>query len=222
VNRDDLARYIDHTLLRPEATPEQIRNLCREADLFGVAAICVSPWQLPVPDGLMGEGIRIATVVGFPSGAVATQVKALEAAFAVGAGAHEIDMVVNLGMVKAGEWELVEDDISQVRLAVPKAVLKVILESGALTGDEIDACCEAAELAGADYVKTSTGFHPSGGATVEAVRRMAACVGGRLGIKASGGIRDTPTALAMIESGATRLGTSATLAILDGLSINGA
>ncbi len=219
MNRDELARYIDHTLLRPEATPDAIRDLCREAGMFGVAAICVSPWQLPLPDGVLPDSVRIATVVGFPSGAVATQVKALEAAFAVGAGAQEIDMVINLGMVKGAEWELVEDDISQVRMAVPKAILKVILETGALTGDEIDACCEAAELAGADYVKTSTGFHPGGGATVEAVRRMAACVGGRLGIKASGGIRDTATALAMIESGATRLGTSATLAILDGLSL---
>jgi deoxyribose-phosphate aldolase len=218
VNRNELAQYLDHTLLKPEATPEQIRDLCREATLYEVAAVCVSPWQLPIPDGLLPDSIAIATVVGFPSGAVATQVKALEAAFAVGAGAREIDMVVNLGMVKAAEWELVEDDISQVRMAVPKALLKVILETATLTGDEIDACCEAAELAGADFVKTSTGFHPAGGATVEAVRRMAACVGGRLGIKASGGIRDTATALAMIESGATRLGTSATLAILDGLS----
>ncbi len=217
MNRSELARFLDHTLLQPEATPEQVRDLCREAAVYDVAAICVSPWQLPIPDDLLPASIAVATVVGFPSGAVATQVKALEAAFAAGAGATEIDMVINLGMVKAGEWELVEDDISQVRMAVPKMTLKVILETAALTGDEIDACCEAAELAGADFVKTSTGFHPKGGATVEAVRRMAACVGGRLGIKASGGVRDTATALAMIESGATRLGTSASLAILDGL-----
>lgn len=219
MTRDEMARYIDHTLLAPEATSEEVLTLCREANLVHAAAICVSPWHLPLPDDALQPDVAIATVVGFPSGAVVTQVKAVEAALAVAAGAHEIDMVVNLGLVKAGEWEMVEDDISQVRLAVPKAVLKVILETGALTGDEIDACCEAAEVAGADFVKTSTGFHKSGGATLEAVRRMHACVGGRLGIKASGGIRDAATALAMIEAGATRLGTSSTLAILDGLAV---
>jgi deoxyribose-phosphate aldolase len=215
VNRDDLARYIDHTLLKPEATPEQVEHLCREANLYGVAAVCVMPWHLPLADDVLPDSIEVCTTIGFPSGAVATQVKAFEAALAYAAGATEIDMVVNLGMVKSGEWELVEDDIAQVRLAVPRATLKVILESAVLTGDEIDACCEAAEMAGADFVKTSTGFHPAGGATVDAVRRMAACVGGRLGVKASGGVRDLSTALAMIDAGATRLGTSATVAILE-------
>lgn len=217
MTRDELARYLDHTLLAPEATSDAVLSLCREASLLHVAAVCVSPWHLPLPDDALGDDVRIATVIGFPSGAVVTQVKAVEAALAVAAGADEIDMVINLGLVKAGEWELVEDDISQVRLAVPRTLLKVILETGALTGDEIDSCCEAAEVAGADFVKTSTGFHKSGGATLDAVRRMSACVGGRLGIKASGGIRDTAAALAMIEAGATRLGTSATLSILEGL-----
>ena len=217
VTRDELARCIDHTLLAPEATADEVLSLCREASVLRVAAVCVSPWHLPLaPDALDGS-VRVATVIGFPSGAVVTQVKAVEAALAVAAGADEIDMVINLGLVKAAEWELVEDDISQVRLAVPRTVLKVILETGALTGDEIDSCCEAAEVAGADFVKTSTGFHRCGGATLDAVRRMHACVGGRLGIKASGGIRDTAAALAMIEAGATRIGTSSTLSILEGL-----
>jgi deoxyribose-phosphate aldolase len=217
VTRDELAKFLDHTLLKPEATPEHIIDLCREANLYKVAAICVMPWQLPLPDDALDPSIAVCTTVGFPSGAVLTQVKAMEAALAYASGATEIDMVVNLGMVKAQEWELVEDDIAQVRLAVPRATLKVILETGALSGDEIDACCEAAEMAGADYVKTSTGFHPSGGATTEAVRRMAACVGGRLGVKASGGIRDLAAAQSMIEAGATRIGTSATIAILEAL-----
>jgi deoxyribose-phosphate aldolase len=126
-------------------------------------------------------------------------------------------MVINLGLVKAGEWELVEGDIGEVRLAVPKATLKVIIESAALTEDEIISCCEIAESAGADFVKTSTGFHPSGGASLDAVQLMHSTVGGRLGIKASGGIRDTTTALAMLSAGATRLGTSSTLTILEGI-----
>lgn len=218
VTRDEMARYLDHTLLKPEATPEQVANLCREASLYNVAAICVMPWQLPIPDGFLGDNTAICTTIGFPSGAVFTQVKAFEAALSYAAGATEVDMVINLGMVKAAEWELVEDDIAQVRLAVPKATLKVILETGVLTGDEIDSCCEAAEMAGADYVKTSTGFHPTGGATLDAVRRMAACVGGRLGIKASGGIKDLATAQSMIDAGATRIGTSATIAILEAIN----
>ncbi len=217
MTRDELAKSIDHTILKPEATADQVADLCREASMLRVAAICVSPSQLPIPTGLLDPEVRVATVVGFPSGAVATQVKALEAAYAVAAGADEIDMVINLGLVKAGEWELVEGDIGEVRLAVPRATLKVIIESGVLTEDEIISCCEIAESAGADYVKTSTGFHPSGGATLDAVQLMHSTVGGRLGIKASGGIRDTTTALAMLSAGATRLGTSSTLAILEGI-----
>jgi deoxyribose-phosphate aldolase len=217
MTRDELARFLDHTLLRPEATPEEVRVLCREGSLYGVAAVCVMPWQLPLDVDLLADGVAVCTTVGFPSGAVVTQVKAIEAALAYSAGATEIDMVVNLGMVKAGEWELVEDDIAQVRMAVPKATLKLIMETAVLTPDEIDACCEAAEVSGADYVKTSTGFHAAGGASIDAVRRMAACVGGRLGVKASGGIRDLATAQAMIEAGATRIGTSSTVSILEAL-----
>lgn len=217
MDRTTLAAMLDHTLLAPEATTAQVASLCEEATALGVAAVCVSPSHLPLPVAL-GPGIGIATVIGFPSGAHQPAVKAHEAEVAVDAGATELDMVVNLGLAKAGQWEAVGHDIGAVRAAAPASVaLKVILETAALTDDEIVAACQAAEAAGADYVKTSTGFHPTGGASIEAVTLMAATVGGRLGIKASGGIRDAPTALAMVEAGATRIGCSASRAILDGL-----
>ena len=215
MDRATLAACIDHTLLAPEATADDVAALCEEATELGVAAVCVSPSHLPITDGL-GVGIGIATVIGFPSGAHQPAVKAHEAEVAVDAGATELDMVVNLGLLKAGEWRSVGDDIAAVR-AASSVVLKVILETGALTDTEIADACRVAEGAGADYVKTSTGFHPAGGASLEAVRIMHATVGGRLGIKASGGIRDAATALAMLDAGATRLGCSATSAILDGL-----
>jgi deoxyribose-phosphate aldolase len=217
MDRATLAAMIDHTLLKPEATADEVTALCEEATDLGVAAVCVSPSHLPIHAGL-GVGIEVATVIGFPSGAHQPAVKAHEAEVAVDAGADELDMVVNLGLVKAGEWLAVGDDVAAVRAATPGHVLlKVILETAALTDAEIVDACRAAEEAGADYVKTSTGFHPTGGATVAAVTLMAATVGGRLGIKASGGIRDAATALAMVEAGATRLGCSASRAILAGL-----
>jgi len=217
MDRRTLAAMIDHTLLRPEATAEDVIALCEEATDLGVAAVCVSPSQLPITEGL-GVGIDIATVIGFPSGAHQPAVKAHEAEVAVDAGATELDMVLNLGLVRDGAWAAVGDDIAAVRAAAPGAIaLKVIIESAALDDEEIVECCLAAEGSGADYVKTSTGFHPAGGATIEAVALMAATVGGRLGIKASGGIRDAATALAMVDAGATRLGCSATRQILAGL-----
>jgi deoxyribose-phosphate aldolase len=217
MDRATLAAMIDHTLLTPEATASAVVALCEEATDLGVAAVCVSPSHLPITDGL-GVGIGVATVIAFPSGAHQPAVKAHEAEVAIDAGATELDMVVNLGLVKAREWSAVGDDIGAVRAAAPApAVLKVILEIGALTDDEIVEACRAAGAAGADYVKTSTGFHASGGATLAGVALMAATVGGRLGVKASGGIRDAATALAMVDAGATRLGCSATRAILDGL-----
>jgi deoxyribose-phosphate aldolase len=217
MDRVTLAAMIDHTLLRPEATAEDVIALCQEATDLGVAAVCVSPSHLPITEGL-GVGIDICTVIGFPSGAHQPTVKAHEAEVAIDSGATEIDMVINLGLAVAGHWEAVREDIAAVRAAAPDSVLlKVILESAVLGEDEIVAACEAAEAAGADYVKTSTGFHPSGGASVAAVRLMADTVGGRLGVKASGGIRDAATALAMVEAGATRLGCSASRAILGGL-----
>ena len=214
--RAQLARMIDHTLLKPEATAKQVADLAREAGELGTFSICVSPSQLTVT---LPEGVKLATVCGFPSGAHSASVKAAEAADSVAAGAEEVDMVINLGLAKVGDWDAVQAEIAAVRESCPSnVVLKVIIESAALTDDEIVAACKASEAADADFVKTSTGFHPAGGASVEAVRLMAQTVGGRLGVKASGGIRDTATALAMVEAGATRLGLSGSRAVLDGLS----
>ena len=212
--RAELAPMIDHTLLKPEATPEQVAALAREAGELGVYAICVSPSRLDVE---LPEGVKLATVCGFPSGAHTAEVKAAEAAGSVAAGADEVDMVIDLGLAKAGDWDGVRTEIAAVRRACPATVLKVIIESAALDDAGIVAACRAAEAAGADFVKPSTGFHPAGGASVEAVRLMAETVGGRLGVKASGGIRSTEAALAMVDAGATRLGLSGTRAVLDGL-----
>ena len=218
MDRATLAALIDHTLLRPEATDADVAALCAEASELGVAAVCVSPARLPVPEGALAPGIAVAAVVGFPSGAHATDAKVAEARAAVQAGATELDVVIDLGSATAGAWAAVTADLAAVRAAAPAPVrLKVIIESAVLGADALVAACPAAEAAGADDVKTSTGFHPAGGATVEAVAAMAAAVGGRLGVKASGGIRDAATALAMVEAGATRLGCSASRAILDGL-----
>ena len=212
--RRDIARMIDHTLLRPEATGAQVAALVAQGAELGVFSVCVSPNQLPVrvPDGL-----AVTTVCGFPSGAHTSAVKAAEAAGAVARGADEIDMVVDLKLVKEHDFDAVEADIRAVERAVGEGVLKVIIESAALSDEEIVACCRAAQSAGADFVKTSTGFHPAGGADVHAVELMRATVGDRLGVKASGGIRTAADALAMVAAGACRLGVSATAAILQGL-----
>lgn len=213
--RTELARMVDHTLLKPEATAAQVAALCDEARELGVLAVCVSPSVLP----LEGTGLVVATVCGFPSGKHTGEVKAFEAAAAVAAGADEVDMVIDVGSAIAGDIDAVQADIAAVRAAVPApGVLKVIIESAALDDDTIVAVCRAAEAAGADFVKTSTGFHPSGGASAHAVRLMAQTVGGRLGVKASGGIRSTEAALEMLAAGATRLGLSGSAAVLAGLS----
>ena len=212
--RTRIAHMIDHTLLKPEATRAQVTALIEEATRLGVYSVCVSPSQLPIttPDSLL-----VATVVGFPSGAVKPAIKAAEAAQAVADGADEIDMVIDISRAVAGDTGYTEDEIRQVRHACPNAVVKVIIESAALSDEAIIACCRAAENAGADFVKTSTGFHPAGGASVHAVTLMAQTVGGRLGVKASGGIRTPEAALAMVAAGATRLGLSSSAAILEGL-----
>lgn len=213
----DVASAIDHTLLAVHATDADVAELCAEANRFAVAAVCVSPSRLPLPSGLLDSSIATATVCGFPSGAHRPESKATEASRSVELGADEIDMVLDLGRVKAGTWDAVVEDIAAVRASVPRdRILKVIIESGTLTDDEIVRCCESAETAGADFVKTSTGFHPSGGASIEAVTLMAATVGGRLGVKASGGVRTWEAATAMLAAGATRIGTSSTEAILGG------
>lgn len=202
---------IDHTLLKPESTRADIAELQEEARQLGVLAVCVSPSMLP----LDGSGLVVATVCGFPSGKHTSEVKANEAAAAVAAGADEVDMVIDIGAARSGEWAAVEADISAVRAAVPAPrVLKVIIEAAALDDAAVVAACRAAESAGANFVKTSTGFHPAGGASEHAVGLMASTVGGRLGVKASGGIRTAQQAMGMIAAGATRLGLSASRQIL--------
>lgn len=214
LTRSQVAAMIDHTLLKPEATEADVKDLVKEAAQLGTYSICISPSLLPVE---VPEGVHIATVVGFPSGAVKPEIKANEASRAVHDGAEEVDMVINLALVKEGRFEDLQAEIAAVRAAVPAPnVLKVILETAALDDDQIARACEVSEKAGADFVKTSTGFHPAGGASVHAVEIMNRTVGGRLGIKASGGIRDAETAKAMIAAGATRLGLSASAAVLDG------
>jgi deoxyribose-phosphate aldolase len=215
ISRDQLASIVDHTLLSPTATTADVEALAAEAVTLGTYSICVSPSMLPVTAGL--GTVKVATVCGFPSGKHTPETKAFEAAESVVRGADEVDMVIDVGLLKAGRPELTQAEIAAVRAAVPAPkVLKVIIEAAALTDDEIVAACRAAEAAGADFVKTSTGYHPAGGASVHAVELMARTVGGRLGVKASGGIRDWATAVAMVEAGATRLGLSGTAAVLAG------
>ncbi len=213
LTRAAVADLIDHTLLAPEATPAEVDALIAEARELGVYAICISPSMLPV----RAPGLVVATVAGFPSGKHHSLVKGAEARLAVDQGAAEVDMVIDVGAALAGDFNAVLADIITVREATAdRAVLKVIIESAALTDAAIVGACRAAEQAGADFVKTSTGFHPAGGASVHAVRLMAETVGGRLGVKASGGIRTAEDAAAMIEAGATRLGLSKSAVVLDG------
>jgi deoxyribose-phosphate aldolase len=209
-----LVRRVDHTLLAPTAVPADVATLLAEARRLGTYSICVSPSMLPVGD--TGE-VLVATVCGFPSGKHTPATKAAEAAESVARGADEVDMVIDLGLARAGDGDALQAEIAAVRAAVPApGVLKAIIESAALTDAQIVLACRAAEAAGADFVKTSTGFHPAGGASVHAVELMAATVGGRLGVKASGGIRTWEAAVAMVEAGATRLGLSATADVLAG------
>ena len=227
-------KLVDHTLLKPEATRADVVALLRQAADLGTYSACVSPSMLPLSADELPDGLAIACVCGFPSGAHVPTVKAREAAEAARFGASEIDMVVNLAAVREHDYAAVEEEIRMVVDAVHKVsqaqavaqfdqgatdvptrrLVKVIIESAVLTDEEIVACCRAAEAAGADYVKTSTGFHPAGGASVEAVGLMRETVGERLGVKASGGIRDRKTAIAMLEAGASRLGLSGTASII--------
>nr|WP_232073786.1 deoxyribose-phosphate aldolase [Mycobacterium stomatepiae] len=219
LSRGQLAALVDHTLLKPEATDADVIALLAEAADLGVYAVCVSPSMVPVAAAT--GGVRVATVAGFPSGKHVSAIKAQEAADAVESGASEVDMVIDVGAALAGELDAVRSDIAAVRTAVPGVVLKVIVESAVLLNDSdgrtLTDVCRAAEDAGADFVKTSTGFHPAGGASVRAVALMAETVGGCLGVKASGGIRTAADAIAMVDAGATRLGLSGTRAVLDGL-----
>ena len=214
LTRSDVASYIDHTLLKPEATPEQFRALVEEATELGTYAVCVSPSALPLETP---ESLHVATVVGFPSGAVKPEIKAAEAARAVADGAEDVDMVINIPLAIEGRAEELQAEIQAVRDAIPGTVLKVIIESAALADAAIVLACQAAAAAQADFVKTSTGFHPAGGASTHAVKLMRETVGNKLGVKASGGIRTAEDALAMIEAGASRLGLSSSAKILEEL-----
>lgn len=208
----ELNQYIDHTLLKAEATPEQIENLVKEAQTYKFKSVCVNSSYVSLVKKL-DKDINIAAVVGFPLGAMATKAKAYETKVAVEDGASEIDMVINIGRLKAGDYDYVKEDISACKNQIKDGILKVIIETCLLTDDEKVRACELAKEAGADFVKTSTGFS-TGGAKVEDVKLMRKTVGDALGVKASGGIHSKEEALAMIEAGANRLGTSASIDIV--------
>lgn len=212
----ELNRYIDHTLLKAEATPAQIEKLCAEALEYHFASVCVNTCYAPLSSRLLaGSDVAVCCVVGFPLGAMLTEGKAAETRLAVAAGAQEVDMVINVGMAKAGDWAYVEQDIHAVVKAAGAAHVKVILECCLLTDEEKERACAAAKAAGAAFVKTSTGFS-TGGATVADVALMRRAVGPEMGVKAAGGVRTRQDALAMIEAGADRLGASAGIAIVKG------
>ena len=208
-------KLFDHTILKADATKEAVIKICREAKEYGFMSVCVNSYYTSlVARELAGSDVKVCTVVGFPLGQMSTTAKVAETMLAVADGADEIDMVINVGALKDGEYDVVLADIKAVKKACGNALLKVIIETCLLTKEEKMMACELSEKAGADYVKTSTGFS-TGGATVEDVELMRHCVGDRLGVKASGGIRDKETAMAMTKAGASRLGTSATIAICE-------
>ena len=206
MDKKTIAAMIDHTLLKPEATPAQIEKLCAEAAEYHFASVCVNPVYIPT-------GVKVCCVVGFPLGAIAPEQKAAEAASCAAMGAEELDMVIHVGAAKAGDWALVQRDIEGVVKAAAGHTVKVIIETCLLTDEEKVKACEAAKAAGAHFVKTSTGFS-TGGATTHDIALMRKTVGPEMGVKASGGIRDYATAMAMIEAGANRIGASAGIAIV--------
>ena len=210
-----IASMIDHTLLKQDATGEQIDKLCAEAREHGFASVCVNPYYVArCVKNLKGTDVKVCTVVGFPLGATTAEAKVFEALQAIASGAKEIDMVMNVCAMKSGHTKAIEQEIQALAAAVEgQAILKVIIETCLLTDEEKTQACRIARRSGADFVKTSTGFS-SGGATVEDIALMRKAVGSKLGVKASGGIRDYATAKAMIDAGATRIGASAGVAIV--------
>jgi len=216
----DLARMIDHTLLKPEATKEQVIQLCLEAKKYNFASVCINPSYVPVCAKLLRDtAVKVCTVIGFPLGATSTAAKAFETEHACRDGAKEIDMVINVGMLKSGDFDYIENDIFAVVSASRRygALVKVILETGLLTDEEKIKACLLAKRAGADFVKTSTGF-AKGGATAGDIALMRKVVGSAMGVKASGGVRTREEALAMVASGADRIGASASVKIVIGES----
>lgn len=211
----NLAKYIDHTLLKPQASREDIEKLCREARQYGFFSVCVNPyWVSFCKDQLKGSDVKVCTVIGFPLGANTTETKVFEAKDALKNGADELDMVINLGAVKSADWDTVLQDIKAIRAAGKDFTLKVIIETSVLTQEEKIKACELSAQAGADFVKTSTGF-TGGGATAEDVRLMRAHVPANMQVKASGGVRTREDFDAMVAAGATRIGASAGVKIIE-------
>ncbi|WP_331837564.1 deoxyribose-phosphate aldolase [Bacillus paralicheniformis] len=214
-----IARLIDHTLLKPDAVTSEIEALCKEARVYDFASVCVNPcWVKLCAELLKDSEVKVCTVIGFPLGAASPETKAFETRQAIADGAGEVDMVINIGALKDRDTGTVEYDIRAVTdAAVGKALVKVIIETSLLTDEEKRLACELAVKAGADFVKTSTGFS-GGGATVQDIKLMREAVGPDIGVKASGGVRDKESALAMVEAGATRIGASAGVSIVKGLT----
>jgi deoxyribose-phosphate aldolase len=215
----ELNRMMDHTILKADTPKSEVLRIIEEAKKHHFYSVCINPeWVALAAEELKGEPVAVCTVVGFPLGANTSTVKAFEAQEAIKNGADEVDMVLNIGQLKSQNYDAVQKDIEAVvAVAKDRALVKVILETCLLTDEEIVKASELAKLAGADFVKTSTGFS-TGGATVEAVRLMRATVGPEMGVKASGGIHNEAEALAMVEAGASRLGTSASIAIISGMN----
>ncbi|MCC5894814.1 MAG: deoxyribose-phosphate aldolase [Alkalibacterium sp.] len=214
---ENIEKYIDHTLLKPESTDLAIQQACLDAKKYKFKAVCIQPvWVKYTADLLKNSGVNTCTVIGFPLGANTSKVKAFEAQQAVKDGATEVDMVINIGALKSEDFSVVHDDIKAVVEAVKgKAIVKVIIETCLLTDNEKVRACEISKRAGADFVKTSTGFS-TGGATVEDIKLMRKTVGDKMGVKASGGVRTIEDAQAMIDAGATRIGTSNGIALVEG------
>ncbi|MBQ4493088.1 MAG: deoxyribose-phosphate aldolase [Elusimicrobiaceae bacterium] len=210
----NIAKYIDHTLLKPTAERKDIEQLCKEAREYNFASVCVNPFWVSYASKLLeGSSVKVCTVIGFPLGANTSAVKAFEAKTAIQEGASEVDMVINIGALKAGQYDIVKQDIKAVREASAGKILKVIIETSYLTDEEKQKVCKICAEEGADFVKTSTGFS-GGGATAQDVALMAKSAGDKVKVKASGGIRTREDALKMIEAGASRLGTSSGIKIV--------
>lgn len=221
MNKAQIAKMIDHTILKAEATESEIIKLCKEAIHYNFASVCVNPSMVPVAaKELKGTHVKVCTVIGFPLGATTTEVKAFETKDVIEKGATEVDMVINVGKLKERNLEYVKNDIKAVvEAAKGKALTKVIIETCLLTEEEKIIACKLSKEAGFDFVKTSTGFS-TGGATVEDIKLMRETVGPEMGVKASGGVRSKKDALAMIENGATRIGASASISICEGTESN--
>lgn len=212
----NIASMIDHTILKPETTLEQVKKVCDEAKEYSFASVCVNPIYVEyVAEQLKGSDVKVTSVIGFPLGSTLPEVKAFETKEAIKKGADELDMVINIGALKNKDYDLVKEDIKAVVDASGDKLVKVIIEACLLTDEEKEIACKISKEAGADYVKTSTGFS-TGGATVEDIALMRKTVGPELGVKASGGVRDIETANKMVEAGATRIGASSSVAIVKG------